>query len=248
MITERQALTTPPPLDAARCALFLDLDGTLAPIEARPEVVAPEARRTKILIGAVEALKGRLAVISGRALADVDRILARTVEPVAAVHGLVRRLTPGDLQHEPGHPALPAAAKALRAFANQHPGLLAEDKELSVALHYRQAPEMEEPAKALARDLAREHGLELQPGNMVMELRSPGPDKGDAVRAFMRQAPFAGAVPVFVGDDLTDEAGFAAATALGGYGVVVGDRVSEQARYRLADVRAVLDWLEALAR
>ena len=125
--------------------------------------------------------------------------------------------------------------------------MIVEDKGVSVGLHYRLAPDAAGPAKALARALVDQTGLACQPGHMVVELKTPGADKGAAVTAFMHEAPFQGAVPVMLGDDLTDEYGFEAAAALGGYGVLVGPERDTAARYRLDDVDDVLTWLEAVA-
>jgi trehalose 6-phosphate phosphatase len=237
-------LAEPKPLQLAGAALFLDLDGTLAPIAARPQDVGYDPRLTRLLDALQAALDGRLAVISGRALADIDRILEGRVACVAAVHGLVRRAADGSLWEETPHPALPLAAERLQRFAERDSGLLVEDKALSIALHYRLAPRMAAEAAAFVGRLAEETGLTLQPGDMVEELRTPGPTKGDSVRAFMRAPPFAGARPVFLGDDHTDEPGFEAVQALGGVGVQVGARRPTVAHFRLADVDAALSWLE----
>jgi len=239
-------LPRPKPLRLAETALFVDLDGTLAPIAARPQDVRPDPRRTSLLERLAERLDGRLAVVSGRTLTDVDRILETCVTSVAAVHGLVRREPDGRVVCAPAHPAIARAAEGLRAFATRDSGLIVEEKAgLSVALHYRLARRCAEAAQVCARDLAAETGLALQEGDMVEELRAPGARKGDAVRAFMAAPPFAGARPVFVGDDATDEDGFEAAQALGGVGVVVGAARATAARFRLADVEAALVWLEA---
>ncbi|MGZ6037953.1 MAG: trehalose-phosphatase [Phenylobacterium sp.] len=239
-------LPKPKPLRLADTALFLDLDGTLAPIASRPQDVRPDPRRTSLLEQLARRLDGRLAVISGRTLVDVDRILETCVTSVAAVHGLVRREPDGRVIGAPPHPAVARAAEGFRAFAARDSGLIVEEKAgLSVALHYRLARHCAEAAQALARELAAETGLVLQEGDMVEELRAPGARKGDSVRAFMAEPPFAGARPVFVGDDTTDEDGFAAAQALGGVGVVVGAARPTGARFRLADVDAALAWLEA---
>jgi trehalose 6-phosphate phosphatase len=118
---------------------------------------------------------------------------------------------------------------------------------VGVALHYRQAPAEARPVADFMEKLAREERLVVQRGNMVVELRPPGADKGDAVRAFMREPLFRGARPVFVGDDLTDEHAFAAAAGMDGAGVLVGPARETVARYRLPSVAAVAQWLEASA-
>jgi trehalose 6-phosphate phosphatase len=239
-------LPMPKPLQLGETALFLDLDGTLAPIAARPQDVAPDPRRTSLLERLAQTLDGRLAVISGRTLEDIDRILEGCVIAAAAVHGLVRRDPDGQVSASRPHPALAHATQALRAFAERDDGLIVEEKSgLSVALHFRLARDQAEAARAIVRKLAVETGLALQDGDMVEELRTPGASKGDSVRAFMAMPCFAGARPVFVGDDVTDEDGFEAAQALGGLGVVVGPDRATGARFRLADVDAALAWLEA---
>lgn len=239
-------LPAPGPLRLGGVALFLDLDGTLAPLAARPQDVRPDPRRTSLLDRLARQLDGRLAVISGRTLADVDRILEECVTAVAAVHGLVLRGPDGVLHTTAPHPGLAAAIAGFHAFARQDPGLIVEEKGgLSVALHFRQARRQAQAARDCARALAAQTGLSLQEGDMVEELRTPGPRKGDSVRAFMAQPPFQGATPVFVGDDATDEDGFEAVQALGGMGVCVGAARPTGARFRLPGVEAALAWLEA---
>ena len=228
--------------------MFLDLDGTLAPIAARPQDVRPDPRRTSLLERLALRLNGRLAVISGRTLADVDRILEGCVASVAAIHGLVRRGPDRVVHATAPNPQLPTAVAGFRTFAARDAGLFVEEKAgLSVALHFRQAAACAEPARTCARDLAQRTGLTLQEGDMVEELRTPGASKGDSVRAFMAAPPFAGAIPVFVGDDATDEAGFKAAQALGGMGVRIGASRATAAQYSLDGVEAALEWLEAAA-
>ncbi|MDP3658512.1 trehalose-phosphatase [Phenylobacterium sp.] len=235
----------PPALKLSGTALFLDLDGTLAQIAARPQDVVPDPRRTSLLERLAIALDGRLAVISGRALADVDRILEGRVAAVAAVHGLVRRDADGRIHAAAVHPGLLMARSGFERFAARDAGLIVEDKGPSVALHFRQAPALAQAAGVLAGELAAATGLMRQDGHMVVELRTPGPDKGDALAAFLKSAPFAGAQPVFVGDDQTDEDGFVGAEVAGGFGVLVGPERRSHARWRLDDVDAALAWLEA---
>lgn len=236
----------PQPLLLREVALFLDLDGTLAPIAPRPQDVVPDADRTARLERLEQALSGRLAVISGRTLADVDRILEGRVAAVAAVHGLIRRGTDRVVLQTAPHPGLHEATERLRAFAETDPGLMVEEKDgLSVALHFRLARDRAADALRLCREIAQDSGLVLQRGDMVEELRTPGPTKGDSLRDFMADPTFAGAIPVFVGDDRTDEDGFAAAQDLGGFGVLVGPPRVTAARFGLRDVAATAAWLEA---
>lgn len=239
-------LPAPSPLEAiASAALFLDLDGTLASIEPRPEDVRPEPWRTALVRRLQQRLDGRLAVVTGRSLEDVDRILEGAVTAVAAVHGLVRRRADGSVIRAPPHPDLRWARGTLEALAAARPGLYLEDKGLSVALHYRQAPDFADAAVAEAARLASEYGLKLQLGDMVAEVCTPGYDKGAALRAFMLERPFERGTPVFVGDDLTDENGFEAARALGGVGVLVGAARPTAADLRLEGVPEVRAWLES---
>ena len=184
-------------------------------------------------------------MVSGRTLADIDRILEGRVKAVAAVHGLVRRDAAGTLHESAPHARLADVTAALHDFAQRDSGLLVEEKGLSVALHFRLAPRQAAEARAVARRLAAETGLTLQEGDMVEELRTPGPTKADSVGAFLAEAPFTGATPLFIGDDATDENGFRAARALGGAGILVGPVRPTQALYRLNDVDAVMAWLES---
>lgn len=173
-------------------ALFLDLDGTLAPIAERPEDVGPDRRRNDLLSRLASRMNGRLAVVSGRSLDDIDRILEGRVACAAAIHGLVRRDARGVVGEAPPHPGLASARATLKDFAAGDPRLLVEDKSLSLTLHYRLAPDRAQDAVDLAERLATVTGLTLQPGDMVVELRTPGASKGDAIRAFMTEAPFKG--------------------------------------------------------
>jgi trehalose 6-phosphate phosphatase len=235
----------PPAIDGM--ALFLDLDGTLAPIAATPDEVFLDSRVLDLLPRLMRSLDGRLAIISGRRLKSLDRILGGRIVAVAGLHGLERRTASNVRIAVPGHPGLLRARKEFQRLADAQPGLLVEDKELGIALHYRKAPEFAKTAREVGRRLAASMSLALQEGDMVVELLTPGQDKGSAVLAFMAEAPFAGAVPVFVGDDLTDEHAFAAVSACGGFGIRVGSSEREtKARYRLKDVDAAVVWLQTL--
>ena len=242
-MTEQGVLTRPDTLDLRADALFLDLDGTLAAIAPRPQDVGPVRERSDLLRKLGERLSGRLAVISGRTIAEVDRILDGAVVSVAGVHGLERRGPDGRIERSDPDPGLKAALDALKPLVRRYPGLLIEDKGLAIGVHFRAEPDAAPAVRETAERIAAATGLVIQAGDMVVELRGLGPRKGDAVGSFMRSAPFAGARPVFVGDDLTDEDGFSAAFSLGGEGVLVGSPRQTAARRRLDNVDAVTAWL-----
>ena len=241
------SLLPPPWPSAERTSLFLDIDGTLAEFERLPEEVVATPQRTRLLRRLSARLDGRVAMISGRALADMDRITECAVVAASGVHGLERRRADGEVETAPTHPGVAAARSAFGRLLQANPRLVLEDKGLGLVLHYRAAPDLEAVANDAAERVAAQTGLALQRGDMMAEVRTPGRTKGDALRAFMAEPPFAGHIPVYIGDDLTDEHAFAAARALGGYGVLVGPERTTAARYRLADVETVLSWLEAFA-
>lgn len=239
----------PPPsglLDGA--ALFLDFDGTLVELAESPGAIEVPAGLHPLLERLAVRLDGRLAIVSGRAIDDIDSHLGRCGIAVSGSHGLELRLAGGTGQAPPPPAGLASARAGLLAFSAADPRLLVEEKPASVALHFRRAPERAAEAEAVVAALADSTGLAVQPGKMVLELRPPGADKGDAVRRLMREPLFAGARPLFVGDDLTDEHAFAAAAELGGCGILVGPERLSAAAWRLDDVAQAAAWLEAAAR
>lgn len=235
----------PPPDLSLADALFLDLDGVLAPIERRPGDVAFDAARAALLARLERAMGGAMAVISGRSLEDVDRILGGAPRCVGAVHGLVRRSADGATQTAEPSSDLHAARLVLEALVRARPGLILEDKGLSLALHYREAPEALTAVEDSVARILSTTALVRQDGAMVCEIRTPGPSKREALQAFMAEPPFFGRRPVMLGDDLTDEHGFDGAEKGGGFGVLVGPYRPTRARYRLDDVAAVHAWLAA---
>jgi trehalose 6-phosphate phosphatase len=230
-------------LPVARAALFLDLDGAIVPIAADPAAIKASPVCRIVLHRAVEQLCGRLAILSGRTIEVVDQILGGAVQCVAGVHGLQRRTPVGGMVLEPTNARVADATTVLEVLAKAEPGLIVEPKGPSVAIHYRAAPAAAAAVIEVVERLALASGLEVQHGKMVAELRTPGPDKGAALDRFMLEAPFTGAKPIFIGDDLTDEAGFAAAQSHGGVGILVGERRMSLARGRLESPEAVLSWI-----
>ena len=240
----------PLPAPGARWAFFLDVDGTLADIAPTPSAVAITDDTRDTLARLIAASGGALALVSGRAIADIDRLFAPLHLPAAGLHGLERRGADGHVTTAPRDGAALARIRAaLDAFAANHPGTLVEDKGAALALHFRGAPDIAPEAEALVRQVAGRYGdgLALQRGKMVIELRPEGGDKGAAIRAFMAEAPFQGRVPVFVGDDVTDEDGFATINAMHGISIRVGDGRTTCAAHAGASVAAIHDWLAAAA-
>ncbi|MFL6843449.1 MAG: trehalose-phosphatase [Allosphingosinicella sp.] len=238
----------PPPLSiSGGTALFLDFDGTLVELAEVPDAIDVPSGLRPLLGRLAGRFEGRLAIVSGRALDDLQGHLGGSGVVLAGSHG-AELLYPDGRQVPVAVPSgLAAAREAIRGFANRTEGLLVEDKPAGAALHYRLAPEREDEAIAFVEELAGRSGFAVQRGKMVVELRPAGADKGAALRRLMAEPPFAGGRPVFVGDDLTDEEAFRAAAELGGEGVLVGPPRATAARARLEDVAAVTRWLEAAA-
>jgi trehalose 6-phosphate phosphatase len=230
-------------LPLERAALFLDVDGTIVPFAARPEAVRVSAASRMVLKRATDQLGGRIAVLSGRTIASVDTVLASAVRCISGVHGLQRRNALGQTDLTPPHSRVADAGAVLDALARAQAGLRVEHKGPSVAVHFRQAPQAEAAVLETVTRLAAATGLRLQRGHLVAELRTPGPDKGSALNRFMLEAPFQGATPVFLGDDLTDETAFAEAARHGGAGILVGPRRKTRAGGGLAHPAAALGWI-----
>lgn len=240
------ALLSPPPLaallESSRVALFVDFDGTLVEIASGPDAISVGGGLAGSLEALARRLGGALALVSGRSIDNLTQFLGPVKLHLAGSHG-------GHVIHANGDTMLEAEAlpdevrQALGEYAKRE-GLLYERKSHGAALHYRARPDLEEQAHGFAKGLAAEHALATKTGKCVIELVRPGIDKGGAVRLLAAQSPFGGAVPVFIGDDVTDEDGFAACNEMGGFGILVGERISTSAKYRLGTVGDVHQWLE----
>lgn len=238
-------LPTPPVSLLRGASLFLDFDGTLVPLAARPELVSVDARLAGLIARLSATLDRRIAVVSGRSVEGVVALFGALPLTIAGSHGVEVRWHDGAMSLPERPAALDRILPIMTDFANTAPGLLVETKALGIALHYRGAPEQQAAAHALAQSLADETGLHLQTGKMMVELRTGGADKGSALRVLMAVPPMAGHRPVFLGDDDTDEPAMAAAAALGGAGILIGAPRPSSARYGLPDVPATLAWLDA---
>ncbi len=230
------------------CALFLDFDGTLVDIASQPQAVVVPPGLPDTLARWRDLLAGAVAVVSGRPIQQIDGFLAPLVLSVAGVHGAERRRADGSLAWEAVHPMQPVEEAAM-GLVRAHPALVMEAKRGSIALHYRQAPELQFLClAAMQAAVEQAPGLTLLCGKMVVEAKPSCTSKSQAIEAFMQEAPFAGRMPVFVGDDVTDESGFASVQRCGGIGVKVGEGPTI-ARERVANPMAMRDALnQALAR
>ena len=243
------ALPAPPPADLATMALFLDVDGTLIDFAHHPDAVVVDAALPPLLRSLRTQLDGALAPLSGRSLQEVDALLGLSGAAAAGTHGAELRDANGKIL---AATRISARMSALRYRAHvlltPHSGVFIEAKPNALALHYRNAHAAAAAVRVVAQALLHEAGPDyvLQPGNQVIELKPAGVDKGSAVAALMRDAPFAGRVPWVLGDDLTDEHAFAFANAHAGVSIVVGSRRPTAATYAMADPQAVAAWLGAL--
>lgn len=233
-----------PPLAPDR-AFFLDVDGTLLDLADKPDQVVVRPGLTDILQTLLRVSGGAVALISGRSIADLDRLFAPLQLPAAGQHGLERRDQHGRMHyHHQLDGRLDAARERLRRFAEDNPGILLEDKQFSLAVHYRQAPDKVDRVTTVLEeimpDIADE--FQLQKGKMVFEIRPGGRDKGMAIAEFMQEAPFHGRKPIFIGDDVTDEDGFVIVNNMEGYSIKVGEG-DTAANWHLPDTGAVLDML-----
>lgn len=244
------ARPAPPLLPLDHTALFLDLDGTLIELASRPgDVVVPQDL-LPLLEGLHTRLRGALAVVSGRPLDGIDRLLAPLHLPAAGTHGAELREAAGAPVHLAGGPLPGDLRDRLNAIArelqSQWHGVSIEDKASALAIHYRLAPEAAPALQAALEALVLPDGWQILPGHCVYEIRARDRNKGAAVKSLMRSASFAGRRPVFVGDDRTDLDGIAAAVALGGHGISVGSLDAPAAEWTLPDVPAVHAWLRRL--
>ncbi|ROH93027.1 trehalose-phosphatase [Stagnimonas aquatica] len=229
-------------LRAEEVALFLDFDGTLVALADHPDAIQPPAQLHSLLPALQKRLNKALAVVSGRPLQQLERHLPPGLA-LAGIHGGEWRW-PGQAPQRMPTASLDPARRSLADW-QAPPGVWIEDKDLALAVHYRARPGSAALCEQRAAAAAALADARLLAGKQVFEIKPRGIDKGTALRRFMAAAPFAGRLPVFVGDDVTDEDGFAAAQALGGIGIKVGVGDS-RARHRFHDTQEVFQWLNSL--
>jgi len=237
-------------VSGACSSLFLDVDGTLLDIAPAPDLVVVPTDLVPTLSRLSGLLGGALALVSGRPIAQLDRLFAPLRLPAAGEHGAEIRLA-ADQAVIAGPPlsALERLVARLTEATASIPGVRIERKRAGVVVHYRQAPEQAALLRGLVDAAVADHLADVQvlPGKMVLEVKERMYSKGQAVIALMQRSPFAGRRPLFLGDDASDRDGFAAARRFGGCGAAVGPDHAEAADWVFASPAAVRAWLARLA-
>jgi trehalose 6-phosphate phosphatase len=236
------------PLPTSAWCLFLDVDGTLLELADHPGAVFVDPELKSLLSGLRDASGGAVALISGRTIADLDQLFSDPTLLLAGLHGCERRDVRGKLHVAPvALEQLSQVRGGLQRIVSRHPGLMLEDKGAGLALHFLKARELEHELRAEVSLLAAPlvPHFALLDGHAVIEIKPAAHTKDSAVSAFMEEEPFRGRMPIFIGDDRTDYAGFAAVRRFGGLAIAVGDRV--KADWWLPGPAAVREWLGQLA-
>jgi len=240
------SLPAPPlPPAGADWALLLDVDGTLLDFVDDPDAIRVDAALLTLLDALHAATAGALALVSGRRLDDLDRLFRRPHWAAIGLHGLELRSATGELRRQAVSPLQQARMqREARALAARFAGVRLEDKQQAIALHFRQSPaQLQQVHEAAVKLAATLPGYELQAGHRVLEFKPGGMDKGRAVRELLQHDPFAGRLPVYLGDDLTDEHAFDAVNRAHGLSIRVGDRQPSAARFTLPGTTATVAWL-----
>jgi trehalose 6-phosphate phosphatase len=214
-----------PGLSHRNLALFLDVDGTMLDIAPVPEAVKVPAGLSAALAALYQSLGGALAIVSGRPIKQIDQLFKPLVLPASGEHGFEIRRIPGQpVERLQQSAALNLLRPSIRELAKRMPGVIPEYKSGTIALHFRQVPAMAAPLLRSIEKMIGAYSEEfaIQPGKMVYEIKSRGVDKGRAIAQLMMAPPFESRIPVFVGDDVTDEHGFAAVRELNGRAIHVG--------------------------
>jgi len=236
-------------IDLCSSALLLDIDGTLLDIAATPFAVRVPSYLKHCLSRLIERTDGALAFVSGRAISDIDRLFAPLRPAAVGGHGAEVRLLNGEKERCFDRPIDDQVRTFLNSVAGKIEGVIFEDKGYSMALHYRLAPHQSDTVHAAIEAAIADYPpgtFEILPGKDVYELKSTHFNKGSGIRELMQRAPFKGRRPIFLGDDTSDEAGFAVMPEFDGLAYSVGREVKGLAgSFKMpADVR---EWLCAIA-
>ena len=233
-----------------RWALFLDVDGTILDVATTPDDVEVPPTLVQSLQRIEPLLSGALALISGRTIATLDRLFSPLSLTAAGEHGAELRSGPGQaVARCTSRLFEPALKAALQQLAVEHPALMLEEKPASIVVHYRRAPEIGPGVeRRLQAILAKaDQGFGIFPSKMSWDIRDGTCTKGTALVQIMALERFAGRLPVYVGDDRTDEDGFAQAEGMGGIALPVAGEYRASRAPAFASPAAVRAWLGQLA-
>jgi trehalose 6-phosphate phosphatase len=235
--------------DLRKCAILLDIDGTILDFAPSPQQVRVPVELRATLTRLKELTGGALALVSGRSLADIDLIFSPLELAAIGGHGAELRATPGGKVVMRAKPLDVALKRKLADVSALEPGVLAEDKGYSLALHYRLAPERGDAVRAAVEKICADvppGTVEILPGKLVVEIKPAGINKANAVCELMEFAPFAKRNPIFIGDDITDEPVFGVVSQFGGLGFSVG-RVAADVSGYFEKPQSVRAWLSRIA-
>ncbi len=226
-------------------ALFLDFDGTLVDIADAPGQVVIPPELPVLLDALSRRLGGALAIVSGRRVENIGSLLRPFRGAIVGLHGLEHRTAAGEIFRKEPNPALAEARATIVDILSGLEGVTIEDKDQTIAVHYRRAPlEAATCIAAVERAAEKARGaLLLKPGKMLVEIGPSDINKGAGIEALMRAPVFRSRMPVFIGDDIADEDGFIAVNRLGGVSIRVGGEEETAARFRIEDVSAVTAYL-----
>ena len=234
-------------LSRNKLAIFLDVDGTLIPHADHPDSIVLPKNLKFILYGLRNKLNGALALISGRMIKDVQNIFCPLKLYLSGIHGLEYsyNLEQYSINSKEDFPL--KLYEELYKFSKDYPGIMIEKKNISVALHYRHAPGIENKAVKIINRLITGTNLKLLKGNKVLELVPKNTNKGKAINYFMNKHPFLNKTPIFIGDDITDEYGFKFVNNVGGYSIKVGYKSNTLANFFIKDTKSVLKFLNLIS-
>jgi trehalose 6-phosphate phosphatase len=235
--------------DLRKCAILLDIDGTILDLAPSPQQVWVPAELRQTLARLNRLTGGALALVSGRSLHDIDLIFSPLELAAIGGHGAELRTAPGIQPLMRAKPLAAALKRRLAAVTELGPGILAEDKGYSLALHYRLAPDKGDTVRAAVEEICAEvvpGTVEILPGKLVVEIKAAGVNKANAVSELMNHAPFAHRDPIFIGDDTTDEPVFGVIAQVGGLGFSVGRVIADVNGY-FEKPESVRAWLTRIA-
>jgi trehalose 6-phosphate phosphatase len=229
-------------------ALFLDIDGTILELAETPGQVVVSARLRGLVRNLNTAMGTALALVSGRSLSGIDDLFQIPSLSAAGLHGVECRTGVDGITHVQSvdESVMQSFRSRLKCCIGRYPGLVLEDKKLSIAIHFRRAAHLQTAVEKILHETIADHdsAFHIQHGKMIAEIKPRGADKGFAIRRLMQAPPFRDRSPVFIGDDITDEDGFLVINEMHGTSIKVGAGRTGAA-YRLAQPAEVIDWLEA---